>query len=540
MRLGSTSATQCEPFTIEFIYPNLQLLNNYADVLKRGLPPEPATITFFVKQADGSLSQISAELPSNGSLGSLFLAFGLITAEEIGQEIYADSNGSSHDLFEWLSNVASEAAIAADRHSYMKREISYIKSFLLEKYGFESIEIGGEFAGSNNIQQKQLQAMDIVQEALELLAKREGENASGNLNKLEGLKARVYHKDAVPLVTVGFQDLDGTFTVRSEPMSSHVGEDGTLHLVADVNQFVDDFPTLDLDRARLLTLVDGFWQKRSRMLTQALKELLRVENIWLDSRGQNSTEQFVLWAGAILEHGEEIKRLLRGKSYAFNILVHSESGSPLLDFIKSSSVLQVRIDCPPKHLQAFLASEAGSLANESASLIADYQAEEATALEAVKAALGAKQVVRICSSYDRIKVMEATARLLEAAPAIREAIDLTGVSLAIDDCYDIWDSGFVSIPYDFSLADIKPRLQTLLQAPDVVNDSSYGSFRQQVARSNGKAFRSNCVQTWRPSPLDGRGAFYTSWLKPRLFYDRFNLYKRSFPLKPCGYSLLLR
>lgn len=517
----------------------LQLLNNYADILKRGLPPEPVTVTFFIKQGDGSLSQVSAELPSSGSLGPLFLAFGLITAEEVQQEDYADSNGSSRDLFEWLSNVASEAAIAADRHSYMKREISDIKSFLLDNYGFKALEIGGEFAGSNNLQQKQLQALDILQEVLLRVAEWEG--ASKGFLNLKGLKARLYHKDDVPLATVGFQDIDGTFTVRSEPMTTHVGEDGTVHLVADVNQLVNILPALDLDRARLLTSVDDFWQKRSRMLTQALKELLRVENIWLDSRGQSTTEKFVLWAGAILEHKDEIERLLRGKTYAFNILVHSENGAPLLDFVKSSSVLQVRIDCPPTHLQAFLASEAGYLANESASLIADYQAEEAAALEAVKKALGAKQVVRICSSYDRHKVMEATARLLEAAPSIREAVDLTGVSLAIDDCYDIWDSGFVSIPYDFSLSEIKPRLQTLLQAPGAECNSSYGSLQRQVTHPNGKAVRSSCSRAPRlMAPNRGGEKFHRSLLNHRSLRDCCPPFHKSLILKHRSHLLTFR
>jgi len=40
------------------------------------------------------------------------------------------------------------------------------------------------------------------------------------------------------------------------------------------------------------------------------------------------------------------------------------------------------------------------------------------------------------------KVLTAARRLLEAAPAIRAAgVDLSGASLAIDDCYELWDSG---------------------------------------------------------------------------------------------------
>lgn len=116
------------------------------------------------------------------------------------------------------------------------------------------------------------------------------------------------------------------------------------------------------------------------------------------------------------------------------------------------------------------------------------------------------------------KVLGAARRLLECASAIRAAgVNLEGASLAIDDCYELWDSGaclwwaarwrrvrawvqlgfgawpahvvlcgpalpchdasplprlpvcppispagFISIPHDFSLSDLKPRLQALL------------------------------------------------------------------------------
>lgn len=41
-------------------------------------------------------------------------------------------------------------------------------------------------------------------------------------------------------------------------------------------------------------------------------------------------------------------------------------------------------------------------------------------------------------------------------------VDLSGASLAIDDCYELWDSGFISIPHDFNLSDLQPKLQALL------------------------------------------------------------------------------
>jgi hypothetical protein len=37
--------------------------------------------------------------------------------------------------------------------------------------------------------------------------------------------------------------------------------------------------------------------------------------------------------------------------------------------------------------------------------------------------------------------------------------------LAIDDCYEVWDSGFISIPYDFELGELCARLQAALPGP---------------------------------------------------------------------------
>ncbi len=60
----------------------MQVLNAYVDNLSRGVRPAAAQVEFFVK--DGSaLTPIRAELPAYGSLGPLFLAFGLITQEEL-------------------------------------------------------------------------------------------------------------------------------------------------------------------------------------------------------------------------------------------------------------------------------------------------------------------------------------------------------------------------------------------------------------------------------------------------------------------------
>lgn len=58
---------------------------------------------------------------------------------------------------------------------------------------------------------------------------------------------------------------------------------------------------MDLERARVLTKVTMFWLKRVRDLSPVLKDLLGVQNVWCDTRTEQNSQNFVLWAGYILE-----------------------------------------------------------------------------------------------------------------------------------------------------------------------------------------------------------------------------------------------
>ena len=62
------------------------------DHLSRGMRPPAAKVEFFVK--DGAvLTPIRADLPAYGSLGPLFMAFGLITQEELAAGVGSCSLG---------------------------------------------------------------------------------------------------------------------------------------------------------------------------------------------------------------------------------------------------------------------------------------------------------------------------------------------------------------------------------------------------------------------------------------------------------------
>lgn len=90
--------------------------------------------------------------------------------------------------------------------------------------------------------------------------------------------------------------------------------------------------------------------------------------------------------------------------------------------------------------------------------------EEQELLERIRQEFGAKHVVRVCSMFECDRVLDGARRLLEYAPAIKQTVDLRGASLAIDDCYEVWGSGFISIPYDFTLQELQPQLVKLLSA----------------------------------------------------------------------------
>jgi hypothetical protein len=125
-------------------------------------------------------------------------------------------------------------------------------------------------------------------------------------------------------------------------------------------------------------------------------------------------------------------------------------------------VLQVHHLCAPRQLLEFLVSQEAELASSAADKqILRSMAEDELLIEA-KNALGARHVVRMCSREHIEDVSDALQRLLENAAAIRSSVDLEGVCLAIDDNYHLWDSGYVSIPYNFDIKTVASEVTKLL------------------------------------------------------------------------------
>eukprot|EP00891_Asterochloris_glomerata_P005651 jgi/Astpho2/5651/gw1.00079.112.1_t len=278
----------------------------------------------------------------------------------------------------------------------------------------------------------------------------------------EGLSMRLYH----PLSTHqdSFSHLDRNGGAPAEVLcrlQSFIADDGCLHVVAERSQIQSALGSLDLAKARLLTRLCLFWVRRVKELTPALAQLLGVENVWCDTRTESSSQQFVLWAGFVLETKRDFQEALKERHFAFSVLVHADNTSPLIDFLASSSVLQVRADCMPRKLLEYMCSEAGLAASDAAAAGERSKAQEDLLLEQVREALGCKHVIRVCTNHDQSRVTGAAERLLQHAAAIRCSVDLSGASIAIDDCYELWESGFISIPYNFNLKDLQPQLQRL-------------------------------------------------------------------------------
>ena len=80
-----------------------QVLNGYVDELGRGAAPGGVRVEFWVLEA-GALSRVEAHLPPHGTLGPLFFAFGLISAEDLrsGAGTYATGGRLSPRLADSL------------------------------------------------------------------------------------------------------------------------------------------------------------------------------------------------------------------------------------------------------------------------------------------------------------------------------------------------------------------------------------------------------------------------------------------------------
>lgn len=359
---------------------------------------------------------------STSPLSPLFLAFGLISPSEADavdaafiEQAGEDRTGkdTTTDLIVYLRQVLSEASMMAQSYNQMKQKNNSLREELEQQYGIERIDLGGESYVTSNNQQVHHECLENFQVAMEGVSARDK-------RRLSGLSVRLYHPNYLPAVNSALQDTDGTFRMRNVLMESHVGENGTVHLVAGVEELQRAMKRLDLERASIFTRVEAYWFDRSRVLADELAKILRVERVWYNSLGSGELKDFVVWAGEmygyVLDSGMQTGL---DRNFSFSIVVGSagnernEGGEPIT-YIPSSRLLTVTTECPPRMLVDFLRSEE---AIEASSQSLDKETDEyyeEQALELAREALGAKKLVRIMASYETGAVMVRTGKLHES------------------------------------------------------------------------------------------------------------------------------
>ena len=428
---------------------------------------------------------VSLKPLSTTPLSPLFLAFGLISpfeADEVDAAFVArsgeDRGGRDNtDLVAFLRQVLAEASNMAEAYNQIKQENNALREALEREYGIERIDLGGESYVTSNNQQVHRECLENFRTAMGGVG---GVDKVTVSEKLSGLSVRLYHPNFLPAVNSALQEEDGTFRMRNVLMESHVGENGTVHLVAGVEELRRAMGKLDFERANVFSRVEAYWFGRSRVLADELGELLRVERVWYNSLGSGELKDFVVWAGEMYEYVRGVNAsgangangangggLALDRDFSFSILVGSSAGgaggegSEPITYIPSSRLLTVTTECSPKMLVEFLRSEEALEASEASDDTTSDSYFEEQALELAREALGAKRLLRIMASYETGAVMEACGRLIEVGERLA-GLDLSNVELAIDNQYDLWDSGIISVPYDFRIEDVEERIRGLL------------------------------------------------------------------------------
>jgi hypothetical protein len=267
--------------------------------LGRGAVPGALRLEFWVRDAaaPGGLAAVAADLPAAGALEPLFHGFGLISDEELAAGLAARGGSrpaADTDFVTWLRATVDDAVALAERHEDLKQRIREARASIEHRHGLASLQVGSEFSANPAEQQRQLEALRVLDAALEALSQDEGLDVTG-------LHLHVYHPDAPPAPDLGSGGSGSSLGSLDRDGGGYVSDDGCLHVVAERHSLRDAVLALDLERARVLTRVTMFWLKRVRDLTPALTALLGVQNVWCDTRTEQNSQNFVIWAGYLLE-----------------------------------------------------------------------------------------------------------------------------------------------------------------------------------------------------------------------------------------------
>ena len=324
--------------------------------------------------------------------------------------------------------------------------MNQLKEEISEQYGFEDLRFQDVIRTSCSNAVWQVSALQMLSKALESLDK-ESQLTFAN-------QRIVLHRE------------------RKRSFSAVQGRE--IHLVAN-RTLKSQLKKIDSELLSTLSKLNCYWRTRINRLIPAVQQVLRVKAVLGDfvysGDGYNtsSAEDAVLWAGKILRAKEAFDFAFTNGTlfdadprFHFSILVHSDESTPYIDMNETSTMIQVRSDCPPGALIAFMCSEDARSLNEKVQFIEKHRNIEADHLAKVKKALKARQVIRVCSAPHTKEFYDACQRLVEHSDYILQHVDLKGIFLAIDDCYELWESGFISIPHDFEVEALCQKLSEAL------------------------------------------------------------------------------
>lgn len=437
---------------------------------------ESTQLVFFLAPGEASrpgasLERVEARLPGGrGGLRSLFRAFGLDEGLEAGE---ADEGLGPEDtsLVDFLQEQVGKALALQKEVARLKLLVEAASSEVVREFGLADLAVGGAgLKGAADLEWS-LSAVEKLQAALRGLRKEEAAELRGQRLHL--------HRDRSWGGSAPAKGDGSSGSVAAGGNLRTLGEDGRIHLVAD-GAIAEQLGGLNAEEARVLSRLEQYWTRRIEQLAPAATEVLGVKSVVCDhlinpAAGQDTAagaQAFVLWAGKLLSNKEAFALALKGRKFDFSVLVHGDlSQEDPVYAHPSSHVVQVRDNCPPHALLKYLVTGGGGAAQEAAEAVWGERAEESELLDRVREVFGARHVIRVCPADSVPEVIAAAERLLESAEQLqRQGVDLSGACLAIDDCYEVWDSGFISIPHDFEVGELCVRLQAALPGPSADGD----------------------------------------------------------------------
>lgn len=437
------------PEAVETNAEALKELNAYVDAPKEAR--RRLKLEFLVRRgkdvddAEGDSSEdlvlLNPVLEERGTLAPLFRAFGLLSEEEVWA--WEETPRDDRDLVVWLKEVVEDATKAAVTHDRMRSESRRLCRSVERELDLEELSLGGaEFSSLGDTQRKNLELLYAFQDMARKLS----------------AEARTRFRG----VRVCLCQPENHRLPKDKPCM--IGSDGTLFLLV-CDELCDYLQGFEGQKLLLASRMGDYWRDRVENLSQEIQAMLSVDSVVVDHSwepGAMGPQKFSMWARRMLAYKESFDSQLLGRHIPITVLVHDDFCSPLIDHAMSSSVIQVRSDCAPQRLLEFLLTTSTEELIQTATEAQHERKNMEALLDQVRDAFKAKYVVSVLSNTECGHVVSACNRLLENSNLILQKVDLSGTSLCIDDSYDAWDNGFISIPYNFQTGDLQVRLRKLL------------------------------------------------------------------------------